>query len=503
MIKTSLPLLVRSYIIVFTGVHLVLAPLAGASTATGHNGGIPKHIRPPLSDTAVTSPKPVKKTVIIGDGDTLADILTREGVSLGDALFVAKKAGSAYKLDRMRPGQVLELYLTPDMAGLQEVDFKASDSHRIVLYKSRVINLKRVASQTETPSVAKTNATADPSAHGPLIRTCTIAQGDTLAGILAREGVAVKDALAVAKKAQKAFALNNLRPGDDLVLHCTPNGALLTRLEYRTGKKSIVLYTGKAVPRNSPEGQPATLSTTTGGDRSDPPVMAPVETSRTSPRAAATIKLVASYDPYPLERRHPMQVSYELLAKGMVLSPIEFPWAPPIQGPAKRTATLHVHKKSVFRHAARTREEGFLTAPLRYRYVSSGFSSHRVHPVTNEIRPHYGVDFAASYGTPVHAVGSGRVVFMGWDGGFGKVIRLRHANGYVTHYGHLSRYAKGIRIGSEIKRGQVIGYVGMTGIATGPHLDFRVTYGGQFINPLNLQKHQKKITGAFAKRRRG
>jgi murein DD-endopeptidase MepM/ murein hydrolase activator NlpD len=128
----------------------------------------------------------------------------------------------------------------------------------------------------------------------------------------------------------------------------------------------------------------------------------------------------------------------------------------------------------------------FLRSPLRYSRVTSGFSSRRFHPVLKRYRPHYGVDYGAPTGTPVRVTGSGTVRFAGWSGGGGKTVKVRHPNGYVTAYLHLSRYASGIRPGRRVRQGDVIGFVGSTGLATGPHLDYRIQRDGKWINPLNL-----------------
>ena len=129
----------------------------------------------------------------------------------------------------------------------------------------------------------------------------------------------------------------------------------------------------------------------------------------------------------------------------------------------------------------------FLKAPLNYRRISSGFTQSRKHPVFQVRRPHLGVDYAAPQGTPVVALGAGTVILKGWSGGFGKAVRIEHPSGYVSYYGHLSGYAKGLAKGNRVRQGQVIGYVGSTGISTGPHLDLRVTLNRKFINPLSLK----------------
>lgn len=128
----------------------------------------------------------------------------------------------------------------------------------------------------------------------------------------------------------------------------------------------------------------------------------------------------------------------------------------------------------------------FLKAPLNYKRISSHFSYARKHPVYHVVRPHTGVDYAAPAGTPVVALGDGVVTFRAYKGGGGNTIRIRHNSTYETGYLHLSKYAKGLKVGQYVKQGEVIGYVGSTGASTGPHLDFRVWKNGTPVNPLTL-----------------
>jgi murein DD-endopeptidase MepM/ murein hydrolase activator NlpD len=129
-------------------------------------------------------------------------------------------------------------------------------------------------------------------------------------------------------------------------------------------------------------------------------------------------------------------------------------------------------------------KKAFLKAPLRFSRISSKFSSARKHPILGGVRPHYGVDYAAPPKTPIWAVADGTVTFCGWNGGYGKQVILRHHNGYTTHYGHLTGYGPGIRRGVGVQQKQVIGYVGSTGLSTGPHLDYRLAKEGRFRNPI-------------------
>ncbi|HSM47908.1 MAG TPA: peptidoglycan DD-metalloendopeptidase family protein [Draconibacterium sp.] len=137
-------------------------------------------------------------------------------------------------------------------------------------------------------------------------------------------------------------------------------------------------------------------------------------------------------------------------------------------------------------------QKQFLKAPLKFSRISSGFSSGRMHPILRIVRPHHGVDYAAPTGTPVMSIGEGIVVSKGWAGGGGNTVKIRHNSVYTTVYMHLSRYADGINQGARVRQGQVIGFVGSTGLSTGPHLDFRVYKGGSAINPLTIESPPAK-----------
>lgn len=137
-------------------------------------------------------------------------------------------------------------------------------------------------------------------------------------------------------------------------------------------------------------------------------------------------------------------------------------------------------------------QKEFLKAPLKFSRISSGFSGGRMHPVLRIVRPHHGVDYAAAKGTPVMSIGEGTVIQKGWAGGGGNSIKVRHNSVYTTQYMHLSGYADGIYQGARVRQGQVIGFVGSTGLSTGPHLDFRVYKGGSAINPLTLESPPAK-----------
>ncbi len=150
----------------------------------------------------------------------------------------------------------------------------------------------------------------------------------------------------------------------------------------------------------------------------------------------------------------------------------------------------------------------FLRSPLPYSRVTSRFSNRRFHPILKKYRPHYGVDYGAPTGTPVRVTASGVVASAAWSKGGGKTIKVRHPNGYLTAYLHLSRYADGIKSGRRVSQGDVVGFVGSTGLSTGPHLDYRVQYQGRWIDPLSLKNEpappleESELPAFFAERDR-
>ena len=133
----------------------------------------------------------------------------------------------------------------------------------------------------------------------------------------------------------------------------------------------------------------------------------------------------------------------------------------------------------------RSLKKTFLKSPLEFTRITSGFTYARPHPILGGVRPHLAVDYAAPVGTPVRAVADGTVTAAGWNGGNGIQVQLRHHAGYETVYNHLARLAPGVRAGARVTQRQVIGYVGSTGLSTGPHLDYRVAKNGRFVNPLS------------------
>ncbi len=161
-----------------------------------------------------------------------------------------------------------------------------------------------------------------------------------------------------------------------------------------------------------------------------------------------------------------------------------------ITATSTNTAIQFINSKGdegYFDESGKSVKSAFLKAPLQFKRISSYFTKKRYHPILKYYRAHEGIDYAAPIGTPVSAVGDGVVKKSQYSGGYGNLVIIKHSNGYETYYGHLSKYGKGIKKGVRVKQGQVIGYVGSTGLSTGPHLDFRIKKNGTFFNYLTMK----------------
>lgn len=158
--------------------------------------------------------------------------------------------------------------------------------------------------------------------------------------------------------------------------------------------------------------------------------------------------------------------------------------------------------REYFSPDGKSMRKAFLRSPVDFRRISSGFNPNRLHPKLGVKRPHRGVDYAAATGTPIRAAGDGRVVHVGWKGGYGRTIIIQHGSKYSTLYAHMSNYAKNLKQGSRVRQGQVIGYVGASGLATGPHLHYEFLVNGVHRNPVTVplpeaQPIAKKLMPAF------
>jgi murein DD-endopeptidase MepM/ murein hydrolase activator NlpD len=324
--------------------------------------------------------------------------------------------------------------------------------------------------------------------------TITIKSGDNLADIFSREGVSPQQLYKIMNLGGAAHNLKKIYPGQTLRL-LTDNESGLLKLEYQIDKLNIleVRRTGDDFDISTTYNTPEKNITNASGVINSSLFLAAQEAglSDNMTMELASIfgwdidfaldirkddKFVVLYDELYLEG--------EKVGEGHILA------ATFINQGKTYQAVRYTDKSGETEYYSpdgRNMRKAFLRTPVEYTRISSGFSLGRMHPILNHIRAHKGVDYAAPTGTPVKTTANGKIIFRGKKGGYGNTIIVQHGNKYSTLYGHLSRFRGGLSTGSSIKQGQVIGYVGMTGLATGPHLHYEFRIDGVHHNPLTVK----------------
>ncbi len=321
----------------------------------------------------------------------------------------------------------------------------------------------------------------------------SLKRGETLSALLRRQGASWELSSLIVEKLKELQDLRRCQPGDSLYLEVSPQGEL-NYFEYVVDPTRIyVVKKGEeGVENYRKKVEVDTLLTHIEGVVESSLYEAVVSVNELPELAYDFADIFAWVLDFNTELRKGDRfralvtknfVDREFVGYGRILAGVYEGWAGDFhafyfEDPGGHRDYYDLEGKSLRRM--------FLKAPLNYRRISSYFSHRRLHPILKIYRPHYGVDYAAPVGTPVSAVGDGVVIFCGRKGDYGKLIRIKHPNSFMTEYGHLSRFARGMRRGIKVKQGQVIGYVGSTGLSTGPHLQYGVKRYGKYVNPLKV-----------------
>ncbi len=321
-----------------------------------------------------------------------------------------------------------------------------------------------------------------------------IGRGDTLPGLLSRMGVDADDAREFLTAAREAKSLARLASGRTVLARVTSGGQLLL-FRYLASDETLVTVTRVGGTFKAQQQQVALeprMIMRSGKIQGS--LFGATDAADVPDRVASEMAETFSGDidfHKDLRRGDHFSVVYEAMY---------------YQGQLIKTGRLlaaefinqdKVHRAVYFKDAqgrdgyytpdGQSMKRAFLKSPMPFTRISSGFSNARYHPVLKEWRAHRGIDYAAPAGTPVRAIADSVVNFVGTQGGYGNLVLLNHQGQYSTAYGHLSRFAKGIKRGGRISQGQVIGYVGSTGLATGPHLHYEFRVNGVQQNPLALK----------------
>jgi murein DD-endopeptidase MepM/ murein hydrolase activator NlpD len=346
--------------------------------------------------------------------------------------------------------------------------------------------------RAERPTPAARQAAADASFVDEHIH---LAKGDTLVGVLANRGLSTPEAYAWSSAAARAYDVRRLRPRRGLTLRFRADGRKLSAIRYEIDDRTLLVVEstgGSIVARR--ESLPYVTELRGVAGTIENGLWRDVTAAGAPGEVAAALSEVFGWE-FDLEKLQPgdgFRIIYENMWQvgSKTPSPGKIVAASLESGDKSVTAFLvedEDGRGGYYTPEGRALGRYFLRYPVEFTKISSTFSYRRFHPILRRRRPHLGVDFAAPSGTPVRAAADGVVADAGWEGGLGRAIRLEHADGYRTTYGHLSRIASSVRQGRTVRQGQVIGYVGSSGLSTGNHLHYGVERDGEHVDPLALK----------------
>lgn len=432
--------------------------------------------------------EPIRKISTIDRGDNFYTILMQNGVSVRQAYDILNETKPVFDLSKIVPGRELILIFSPDNQNLTGIEYSISDISRFI------VSIEGESIQAQKQEIARV---LTPEYTGRLRQAdYTVEKGDNLYNVLRRNGVCDYQIDLVIKSVKKVYNLSGIVPGNAMSIWVTEEEPVrLARLTYEIDYLNVL----EVLPENGAyKAIKQTFEVDVRHERAEGTVTSSLYESAIqeglSPEVVMALSDIFAWDINfftDIRQGDHYTVVYERYYVKDTFKGYGRVVAARFLNQGKPHVAVYFDDdggiKGYYDEEGKPIRKLFLKAPLNYRRISSGFSHKRKHPIYQVARPHLGVDYAAPTGTPVVSLGNGTVTFKGTSGGFGKSLQVTHQAGYVTYYGHLSGYAKGISKGTRVSQGEVIGYVGSTGVSTGPHLDFRVRHHGKFINPLSLK----------------
>ncbi|MGE5321603.1 MAG: M23 family metallopeptidase [Actinomycetota bacterium] len=349
-------------------------------------------------------------------------------------------------------------------------------------YYARVLAAKRVAMKTETaPSPAPTPKDQ--------ITRLEIVRGVTFSELLQHAGMDASVAGQLIAPMQRLTRLRRIRPGQEVLLMKSPQGEI-DSLRYRPDPADEIVVTRHGSEFEAEKVKvPCTTQTVTVAGKVDGSLFDAVIAAGEHPELAVRLAQIFAWDLDFYTDPRPGDTFRLVVEKNQYegASAVDYGriFAAEYDNAGHRHTAVLFHDRAgrpaYYSEDGKSLQKEFLRSPLRFEArISSHYNPHRFHPILKRYLPHLGTDYAAPVGSPVQAIARGEVEFAGRLGGDGNMVRLRHANGYETYYLHLSRIL--VHKGQAVQQGQLVGRVGETGLATGPHLDFRVRRAGRFIN---------------------
>ena len=329
--------------------------------------------------------------------------------------------------------------------------------------------------------------------------TYKIAPGDTLTKVLVDYGVSLQDRKLWLQSISKHLPLSAFRPGKEVGLYLTQPAKgreQLKAIEVEQNADSILTWErGTRGIVFSKRGNPDDVEIKTTGGVVETNLLKDGARVGLNPGLLAQLTDMFSWDldfDKEIQKGDSFKVVYEQRSRPGASSKSTFRiLAAELINSGRRYFAMYFEKEkgqgAYYDLNGQTLARAFLRFPLNFIEITDTFSESRLHPILGIDRPHHGVDFAAKLGTPVRAIADGRISFAGWQkGGYGRLIEVAHDGSYSSRYAHLQRVANGIRNGVKVLKGQVIGFVGSSGLSTGPHLHFEINQSNQYLDPLNF-----------------
>ena len=365
----------------------------------------------------------------------------------------------------------------------------------------------RAASGQPVAKVTIPAQVAIPKVPKRLISTIDISvkNNDTLYSILRDIKVPPSEILRIASEAKGVYDLKKLRKGDKLTLALHEDS--LEKIDFRYGElEGMVIERDKTTKDGFIASRyeiPHFIEETLVSGEIEDSLYSSAMRAGADPKSVMELSDIFAWDvdfATDIRKGDSFKILYETTyVDGMPISTGRILAAEMINKGKKYTSIYYedsTGRGDYYNEDGKSLSRTLLKSPLRYRRISSYFAKKRYHPIHKKYRAHHGIDYAAPTGTPIETAGDGKVIYAGWKSGYGKYIKIRHNDKYTTAYGHLSRISKGIRKGARVKQGKVIGKVGSTGDATGPHLHYEVIVRGRVVNPLSVKsKSRKSLSG--------
>ncbi|AGA88114.1 metalloendopeptidase-like membrane protein [Stutzerimonas stutzeri RCH2] len=332
------------------------------------------------------------------------------------------------------------------------------------------------------------------AAEDPLTKTVVVANGDTLSTVFAKVGLSPSVMHAVLASSQDAKQLSRLKIGQALEFKLTENGELANLRSKLNSLETLALEkTADGYAFKKEQVKPEVTSVYARGEI-DSSLFLAAKRAGLSHNLTMDLANVFGYDidfALDIRKGDSFEVIYEektvegeRVGTGNIL-------AARFTNRGKTYSAVRYTSKdgatSYYNADGTSMRKAFIRTPVDFARISSRFSNGRKHPILNKIRAHKGVDYAAPHGTPIKSAGDGKVLLAGRKGGYGNTVIIQHGQRYRTLYAHMQGFAKGVRNGSTVKQGQIIGYIGTTGLSTGPHLHYEFQVDGVHVDPLGLK----------------